>query len=86
METIIKNDNRDNVARQSIPLPRSRGILIRQFESMKHQLKSLLSTKKQGTFIKNKNCSKLDQKSSKIGFVTPKIVVYCNKLTKIILL
>ena len=38
------------------------------------------------TFIKHKNCSKLDQKSSKIGFVTPKIVVYCNKLTKIILL
>ena len=29
---------------------------------------SLLSTKKQGTFIKNKNCSKLDQKLSKIGF------------------
>ena len=47
---------------------------------------SLLSTKKQGTFIKNKNCSKLDQKLAKIGFVTPKIVVYCNKLTKIILL
>ena len=36
------------------------------------------------TFIKNKNCSKLDRKLSKIGFVTPKIIVYCNKLTKII--
>ena len=53
---------------------------------MRHQLKSLLSTKKQGTFIKNKNCSKLDQKSSKIGFVTPKIAINCSKLTKIILL
>ena len=36
--------------------------------------------------LKNKNCSKLSQKLAKIGFVTPKIVVYCNKLTKIILL
>ena len=38
------------------------------------------------TLIKNKNCSKLDQKLAKMGFVTPKIIVYCNKLTKIILL
>ena len=39
-----------------------------------------------GDRVKNKNCSKLDQKSSKIGFVTLKIVVYCNKLTKITIL
>ena len=43
-----------------------------------------LSTKKTGEHRYNKNCSKLDQKLAKIGFVTPKIVVYCNKLTKII--
>ena len=33
--------------------------------------------------IRTKNCSKLDQKLSKIGFVTPKIVINCSKLTKI---
>ena len=36
--------------------------------------------------FETKNHSKFNQKLSKIGFVTPKIVVYCNKLTKILLL
>ena len=36
--------------------------------------------------IRTKNCKKIDQKLSKIGFVTTKIVINCSKLTKIILL
>ena len=51
---------------------------------LKYGHRSLLSTKKQGICIKNKNYSKLDQKLTKIGFITTKIAVYYRKLTKIL--
>ena len=35
-------------------------------------------------YFRDKNCRKFDRKLSKIGFVTPKIVVNGNKLTKIV--
>ena len=51
---------------------------------MSENMDSLLSTKKQGIFIKNKNYKKLSQKFTKIIFFATKIVVNGSKLSKII--
>ena len=51
---------------------------------MSENMDSLLSTKKQGIFIKNKNYKKLSQKFTKIIFCATKIVVNGSKLSKII--
>ena len=45
---------------------------------------SLLSTKKRGTCIKNKNYRKLSQNLTKITLFTTKIAIYYSKLTKIL--